>query len=79
MKFLCIFADNLELMATIILEGDSDSTVDKIVALAKELGMKLRVLSNIEEEDLKLGHLMKSVKTNELVSEEKVLKALKEK
>lgn len=79
MKFLCIFAGKLELMATIILEGDSDSTVDKIVALAKELGMKLRVLSNIEEEDLKLGHLMKSVKTNELVSEEKVLKALKEK
>lgn len=66
-------------MATIILEGNSDSTVDKIVALAKELGMKLRVLSETEEEDLKLGHLMKSVKTSELVSEDEVLKALRKK
>ena len=66
-------------MATVILEGDSDSTIDKIVALAKELGMKLRVLSKSEEEDLKLGHLMKSVKTNELVSEDVVLKALTKK
>lgn len=66
-------------MATIILEGNSDSTVDKIVALAKELGMKLRVLSETEEEDLKLGNLMKSVKTSELVSEDEVLKALRKK
>jgi ABC-type uncharacterized transport system substrate-binding protein len=64
-------------MATIILEGNSDSTVDKIVALAKELGLKLRVLSKSEEADFKLGQYMLESKTDTLVAEEDILKLLK--
>jgi hypothetical protein len=64
-------------MATIILEGNSDSTIDKIVALAKELGLKLRVLSKSEEADFKLGQYMLESKTDTLVAEEDILKLLK--
>ena len=64
-------------MATIILEGNADTPINKVIALAKELGFKLRVLSASEEEDFKLGQYMQQSKTDTLVAEDDILKLLK--
>ncbi|MBW6484398.1 MAG: hypothetical protein K0B10_15250 [Vicingaceae bacterium] len=65
-------------MATILLEGKSESTIKLLIDLAKKLGLKMRVLDVSELEDIKLGQLMNEVRTNELEDEAVVLKKLAE-
>jgi len=63
-------------MKTLLLEGESDSTLDLLINLAKKLGLKSRILTDSEEEDIKLGLLMKKVETGELVDREEIMKKL---
>lgn len=65
-------------MATILLEGKSESTIKLLMDLAKKLGVKMRVLDASDMEDIKLGQLMNELKTNELDDETVVLKKLSE-
>jgi len=65
-------------MATILLEGKSESTIKLLIDLAKKLGLKMSVLDASELEDIKLGQLMNEVRTNELEDEAIVLKKLSE-
>lgn len=65
-------------MNTIVIQ--SDKRKSKLIAnLAKELGGKVYDVSNDIIEDIALGNLMNSVKTNELVSREKIFEKLQKK
>ncbi len=63
-------------MKTILLEGESASKINLLASLAEELGIKTQVLDASEQEDIKLGILMKSIETDGLDNEEDVMKIL---
>jgi hypothetical protein len=64
-------------MSTILLEGESESTMKLVMELAQKLGLKMKVLSKSDIEDIKLGQMMDNVKTNEFVNEDTILYKLK--
>ena len=64
-------------MKAILFEGESESTLGLLLELAKKLGIKTRLLSDSEEEDIQLGLLMKEVKTGKLASRNEVVDKLK--
>jgi hypothetical protein len=64
-------------MSTILLEGESESTMKLVMELAQKLGLKMKVLSKSDVEDIKLGQMMDNVKTNEFVNEDTILYKLK--
>lgn len=65
-------------MSAIIIKADNQS--NKILSeLAKKLGANVMILKDEQYEDFVLGSLMDSVKTNETVSRESIMKKLKSK
>jgi hypothetical protein len=63
-------------MGAILIQADSQS--NKILAdLAKKLGANVLSIKDEQFEDLALGSLMDSVKTNETVSRDLIMKKLK--
>jgi hypothetical protein len=63
-------------MGAILIQADSQS--NKLLAdLAKKLGGNVLSVKDEQFEDLALGTLMNTVKTNETVSRESIMKKLK--
>ena len=63
-------------MGAILIQADSQS--NKILSdLAKKLGAKVLSIKDEQFEDLALGSLMNTVKTNENVSRELIMKKLR--
>ena len=65
-------------MNTIVIQADKRKS-RLIAKLAEELGGKVYDVSNDIMEDIALGNLMNNVKTNELVSREKIFEKLHKK
>lgn len=62
---------------SIILTGKSKSEIELILALAKKLGLKSKVLSKEDKEDAGLLYLMNTGRTKKTVDKDKFLKSLK--
>lgn len=64
-------------MKSVILEGNSEKALDLIIALAKELGIKAKFLTEEQIEDAGLSRAIKSGRTGKFVDTEKFLQGLK--
>lgn len=63
-------------MSSIVINPKNESEFEFISKLLKKLGVKSKVLSEEEMEDIGLGIMMKEAKRSETVSEKEVLKKL---
>ncbi len=66
-------------MATAIINGESTSNLKLLIELARKLGIKAKLLTSNEAEDLGLIEAIKDGKTGEYVDTEKYLKKLRSK
>lgn len=65
-------------MKTAILTSESDANLNLLIELADKLGMKTKVLSNEDAEDLDMGYAIKSGRTGEFVDTQDFLKTLRQ-
>jgi len=63
-------------MESAILSGKSKKDLKLLVELAEKLGIKARLLSNEEREDLVLGKAINEGRTGELIDTDEFLKSL---
>ena len=63
-------------MKTMVLQGESQSSMKLIAELAKKIGVSVRIISDEEREDMGLLVAMKA-STEEYVDTETVIKALR--
>ncbi|HOT15705.1 MAG TPA: hypothetical protein PK252_13180 [Bacteroidales bacterium] len=64
-------------METAILNGDSKSDMKLLLELAKKLGIKARIMSESEIEDMGLVDAIKQGMTNEYVDNNEFLKKIR--
>ncbi|HCN85212.1 MAG TPA: hypothetical protein DIT07_16580 [Sphingobacteriaceae bacterium] len=64
-------------MESAILSGKSKKDLQLLVELAEKLGIKARILSAEEKEDLVLGKAIKEGRTGEIIDTDEFLKSLK--
>lgn len=64
-------------METIVIQTQSKNTAKLLVELAKKLGEKVQLLDKDASEDFAFGEMLKSEKTNKLVSKESILEQLR--
>jgi len=62
---------------SVIFSGTSKSDMELLIALAKKLGIKTKVLSQEEKEDAGLLSLMNTGKSDKSVDTDKFLKSLR--
>jgi len=65
-------------METAILRGESKSNLKLLFVLAKKLGIKGKILTKVESEDLGLGVAIKQGRTGKHVDTEKFLRKISE-
>lgn len=63
-------------MSVLVIQGD-ESNQRLILELARKLGSKAVSIKNSQAEDFLFGNLMEKEKTGNIVSREKIFKALK--
>ena len=66
-------------MESLLLTSDSESTMKLLMELAKKLGVTSIPLTKEDQEDITMGVLMNILKSDELVDESEILKALNKK
>jgi hypothetical protein len=63
-------------METVLLNSDSRSDMKLLLDLAKKIGIKARVITESEIEDIGLANAIKQGRTNEYIDNEAFLKKL---
>lgn len=64
------------IMETVLLNSDSRSDMKLLLDLAKKIGIKARVITESEIEDIGLANAIKQGRTNEYIDNEAFLKKL---
>lgn len=64
---MLIFRKITETMKAAILSSDSDSDMKLLIELANKLGIKTKILSSEDAEDLAMAYLIDEAKTGEYV------------
>tara|TARA_R110001606_G_scaffold399265_1_gene583010 strand:- start:80130 stop:80357 length:228 start_codon:yes stop_codon:yes gene_type:complete len=64
---MLIFRQITETMKAAILSSDSDSDMKLLIELANKLGIKTKILSGEDAEDLAMAYLIDEAKTGEYV------------
>ncbi|MEZ4825750.1 MAG: hypothetical protein R3C61_05565 [Bacteroidia bacterium] len=64
-------------MVNVIFSGESEADIKLLIKLARKIGIKTRVLSTEEWEDLGLGLAIEDGKTGEFVNTAEFLKKLR--
>ena len=65
-------------MNTAIINTENKSDFKLITDLAKKIGVKIKILSHRQMEDIALGYLIEEGKTGGYINEEEFLKKLKD-
>jgi len=65
-------------MKTAILSGESEADLKLLVELANKLGIKAKVLTEKDAEDLAMAYAIEQEKTGEYVDTESFLKSLRQ-
>ena len=66
-----------KLMKTVILFGESEADLKLILELAHRLGIKTKVLTEEDAEDLAMIYAMEKAKTGECVDRSAIIKSLR--
>jgi hypothetical protein len=64
-------------MNTVILHSKSKNDLDLLLEIAKKFGIKAKVLTESEVEDVGLGNAIKEGRTGEFIDTESYLKSLR--
>lgn len=64
-------------MQTLVLKSDSEVDLNLIAEIAKKMGIKVKVLSEDEKEDIGMFHAIKIGKTGEYVDSDIFIKKLR--
>lgn len=64
-------------MEAVLLNSDSKSDMKLLLDLARKIGIKARVITESEMEDIGLANAMKQGRTNEFIDNEAFLKKLR--
>ena len=65
-------------MTTAILSSESDANMTQLIALANELGIKIKMLDGEEAEDLTMAYAIENGKTGEYVDTQDFIKNLRQ-
>ncbi|GHB57902.1 hypothetical protein [Persicitalea jodogahamensis] len=65
-------------MKTAILSSESDANLNLLIELADKLGIKTRVLSQQDAEDLSLAYAIKVGRTGEFIDTQDFIKSLRQ-